>query len=41
MGLLREEESMKGTNKDRQKSAVLWNLMVAHFRRGVPLVLRL
>ena len=35
MGLLKEEEPMKGTNKDRQASVVSWNLMVEYFRRRV------
>lgn len=35
MGLLRDKESMKGTNKDRQESVVFWKLTVEHFRRRV------
>lgn len=34
-GLLKEEEPVKRTNKDRQASVVSWNLMVEHFRRRV------
>lgn len=35
MGLLRDKESMKATNKDRKEIVVLWKPTVEHFRRRV------
>lgn len=35
MGLLRDQESIKGTSEDRQESVVSWKRTVEHFRRRV------
>lgn len=37
-GLLRNQQSIKGTNEDRQESTVSWKLTAEHFRRRVCLV---
>lgn len=35
MGLLRDQEAIKGTDEDRQESMVSWKLTAEHFRRRV------